>query len=38
MTDLEMLFYIHKHYNGVYWAFFAIDIPEWTLPQYLHQN
>ncbi|MBA7681267.1 hypothetical protein ES703_89605 [subsurface metagenome] len=38
MTDLEGKFLIHAHFNGIYWAYYGLDVPEWTRPEYNHQN
>ena len=38
MTILELKFLLLNRFNGFYWCFFEVDIPEWTRPQYYHQN
>jgi len=38
MTNLALLFLILPHFNGIYWAYFGLDIPEWTKPEYCHHN
>lgn len=38
MTHLDRLVLILPHFNGTFWAYFEIDRPEWTRPEYCHQN
>ncbi len=38
MTNLEGLFLILPHFITIYWAYYGLDVPEWTNKQYCHQN
>jgi len=38
MTNLEANFLIQACFKGFSWAYFGLDIPEWTKPEYYHQN
>jgi len=38
MNDLELKFLLLKALGGVVWVDLKVDRPEWTSPQYYHQN
>jgi len=38
MTYLEKKFLILQAWKGLYWAYLDVDIPEWTMAQFAHQN
>jgi len=38
MTALELRFILEKCFNGTVWCYLEVDGPEWTLPEFYHQN
>lgn len=38
MEIREINLMVYPGFKAIFWAYFEIDIPEWTLPEYCHQN
>lgn len=38
MTYYDRLVLILPHFNAIFWAYFEVDVPEWTRLEYCHQN
>lgn len=38
MNTLERRVMVANTFKGILWAFFEIDIPEWTSSEFCHQN
>ena len=38
MTYYDRLVLVLNRYKGSFWAYFDLDVPEWTSPEYCHQN
>lgn len=38
MTYYDRLVVVLNLYKGVFWAILELDVPEWTVAQYMHQN
>lgn len=38
MKVREIDLMVYPGFNGIFWAYYGLDIPEWTKPEYCHQN
>lgn len=38
MQGLELRLMCYPGFKAIFWAYFEVDIPEWTLSEYCHQN